>query len=148
VQQWKGNRSMNNRMRASLTASFVHYHRAERHFRFLGLDAEDDELFPLQVTPEALLVEFVLLHSEAELLVSLIGDPLSWALLPQVRQIALKGAQGLLFQVRQLLRSHQWFLAYQQSHPCIIHHTAGGAVTLLPFPAGLLHYVTLYQPKS
>jgi hypothetical protein len=79
---------------------------AECHLCLLRLDAQDDELLPIQSPIEALLVEQVFLVGEAELSVSLVGDPLAWSLGMKVWQIAQERLQSLLLQIRNLLRGH------------------------------------------
>jgi hypothetical protein len=63
---------MNSRMGAS-----IQDHRPERHRRFLRFDAEDDEFLPSQSPVEPALVEQVFSVGEADLSVSLAGDPLA-----------------------------------------------------------------------
>jgi hypothetical protein len=92
---------MNSRMGASIQG-----HRPERHLRFLRFDAEDDEFLPSQSPIEAALVEQVFLVGEADLPVSLEGDPLAWSLCVMVRQIPQKRPQGMLLDVAQLLHGH------------------------------------------
>jgi hypothetical protein len=68
-------------------ASIQHY-RAERHLCFLWLDAENDKILSTKALIETRLVKQVFLVSEAELSVSLVGDPLARSLGVKVRQVA------------------------------------------------------------
>jgi hypothetical protein len=92
---------MNSRMGAS-----IQDHRPERHLRFLRFDAEDDEFLPIQSLIEAVPIEQVFLAGEADLSVSLVGDPRAWSLRVKVRQIPQKRLQGLLLDVGQLRHGH------------------------------------------
>src|ERR1700679_3819684 len=82
---------------------------SERHFCFLRLNAEDNELLPLMSLIETLLIEQVLLVRETDDAITLIGNPLAGSLRVQLLQISLKRLQGLLFQVGQLCRGHGSF---------------------------------------
>src|SRR5262245_14638428 len=102
VHWWNGKRSMNSGIAASIQG-----HRPERDLGLLRLDAEDDELLPLEPLVEALLVQRVLLSGEAHLPVPLVGDPLAGPLGVQLRQVPQERLQCLLLRVGHLLGAHQ-----------------------------------------
>src|SRR5437773_9023946 len=56
--------------------SLLFHDRSQEHFRFLRLDAENDELLARQALLETLLVQLVLLRREAQQPLALVGDPL------------------------------------------------------------------------
>jgi hypothetical protein len=97
-------------MYSGIVAS-VQRHGTQGHLRLLGLDTKDDELLALQPLAEAVLVEQVLLAREANLPVSLVGNPLPRPLGVQLRQVLLERLQGPPFQRGQFRPAHDRLLS-------------------------------------
>ena len=68
--------------------------RTEHQVPHLRLDAQDQEFVPLESATQALLVQLLLRRPEADLLMPVVGNPLTWALTQELREIAAERLVG------------------------------------------------------